>query len=372
MSVETKSIRLNTGLGDMETHMVPLPEGASLTARRKNDHIAICLKEDVQYAKENGFGDYEFIHKALPELNLSEIDTSTDFLGHTFAFPFFIEALTGGTPKAERINKNLARAAEIYGIGMGVGSQRAMLDSPEYTYTYQVRDKAPNILLLGNIGATQLAQLDTGSIAGLVKDIGADGLAVHLNAAQEMCQPEGDTDWRDVSRQIERVCRSVPFPVIVKETGCGIDPITAKRLESAGAAGIDIAGAGGTSFTKVEYHRGAKISPSLFEWGIPTADSLWQCREIVDIPLIASGGIRTGVECAKAIAMGASLAGFALPLLKPAQRSYHDVLEVLTVMGEELKRAMLLASAHDIEALKQIPITARLQRHGSATGSLTD
>jgi len=301
------------------------------------------------------------MHKALPELNLSEIDTTTEFLGHALSFPFFIEPLTGGTQKAEIINKNLAQAAEVFGIGMGLGSQRAMLDSPEFNHTYHVREKAPTILLFGNLGATQLPSLDTETIIRLVKMIRADGLVVHLNAAQEMCQPEGDTNWRDVLSNIERVCKTTPFPVIVKETGCGIAPTVARQLAAAGVAGIDIAGAGGTSFTKVEFHRGAKISPALFEWGIPTADSLWQCQKAVQTPLIASGGIRTGVECAKAIAMGASLVGFAFPLLKAALLSYQDVLEKLNHLGEELKIAMLLAGAKNIEELKKIKVIARYQ-----------
>jgi isopentenyl-diphosphate delta-isomerase len=353
---KTEHLQLGAAMSDSKMHLVQIPGQAGVTSRRKDDHITICLEEDVQFAKKNGFEAYEFVHKALPELNLADIDTRTTFLGRTFSFPFFIEALTGGSPKAERINKNLAQAAEAFGIGMGVGSQRSMLDCPELDYTYQVRDRAPHILLFGNIGATQLCALTAAETAHLVEAIGADGMAVHLNATQEMCQPEGDTDWRDILSNIERICKEVPFPVIVKETGCGIDAGIAQRLESAGVACLDIAGAGGTSFTKVEYYRGAAISKALFEWGIPTAESLWQCRRAVKIPLIASGGMRTGVECAKAIAMGASLAGFALPLLKAARQSFHDVLEMLTKLGEELKRAMLLVGVQNIDELRKVPI----------------
>lgn len=349
-------------MSESKMHLVRVPGQAGVTSKRKDDHITICLEEDVQFTKKNGFEQYEFVHKALPELNLADIDTSTTFLGRKFAFPFFIEALTGGSPQAERINKNLAQAAEAFGIGMGVGSQRVMLDCPDLGYTYQVRDRAPNILLFGNIGATQLCSLTASDIVRLVEAIGADGMAVHLNATQEMCQPEGDTDWRDILANIERICKKTPFPVIVKETGCGIDAGIAQRLESAGVACLDIAGAGGTSFTKVEYYRGAGISKALFEWGIPTAESLWQCRPVVKIPLIASGGIRTGVECAKAIAMGASLAGFAWPLLKAARRSHHDVLEILTTLGEELKRAMLLVGVQNIDELRKVAIMLPVRR----------
>lgn len=326
------------------------------TSQRKDDHISICLNNDVTFQKTNGFEKYDLVHKALPEIGLSEIDTTTSFLGKPFSFPFFIEAITGGTPKAGEINRNLARAAAEFGIGMGVGSQRAMLENQEAAQTYQVRDVAPDILLLGNIGATQLPGLKTETILTLVEKIKADGLAVHLNAAQEMCQPEGDTDWSNVRYHIERICSQVPFPVIVKETGCGIDETTARQLAAAGVSGLDIAGAGGTSFTKVEAYRSFPNSQAFGEWGIPTADSLWQCKNSVDIPLIASGGVRTGVECCKAIAMGASLAGFAMPLLGPAQHSSDDVLQKLIELGEELKKAMLLVGAKDINALKEVKI----------------
>lgn len=356
MPIEIEAFRFGLGRSDFGKQFKPMTCETGLISRRKDDHIRVCLEQDVQFSKKNGFENFELVHKALPELNLGDIDTSTTFLGHQLTFPFFIEAITGGSPQAERINKTLAKAAELFGIGMGVGSQRAMMDNPELAYTYQVRDKAPHILLLGNIGATQLLHQPTPKIAALVDAVGADGLAVHLNATQEMCQPEGDTDWRNILVNIERICKQTEFPVIVKETGCGIDSTIARRLESAGAACLDIAGAGGTSFTKVEYYRGADNSQALFEWGIPTAESLWQCRQAVKIPLIASGGMRTGVECAKAIAMGASLTGFAFPLLKAALKSFQHVLEVLTILGEDLKKAMLLVGAQNIAELKQISI----------------
>ena len=324
------------------------------TSQRKDEHIYICLQEEVGFRKKNGFEKYDFVHRALPELNLADIDTSTTFLGKPFTFPFFIEALTGGSSTAAQINENLAKAAESFGIGMGVGSQRAMLTDPSLTHTYQVRKAAPSILLLGNIGATQLEELNTDDIVAMVDAIEADGLAIHLNAAQEMCQPEGDKDWRNVFSRIQQICSKAPFPVIVKETGCGIDEGTARRLSEAGVSGLDVAGAGGTSFTKVEYYRGARTSDALCEWGIPTAESLRQCREAVTLPLIASGGIRNGVECAKAIGMGASLVGFGLPLLKAANKSHLDVVRYLAFIGEELKKVMLLAGARTIDQLKRV------------------
>jgi isopentenyl-diphosphate delta-isomerase len=320
------------------------------------------LHKNVAFQKTNGFERYDFIHKALPELNLADIDPSTTFFGKHFSYPFFIEALTGGSPKAGRINRNLARAAAQFGIGMGIGSQRAMLQDPGVTCTYQIREIAPSIFFLGNIGATQLAGLSIEAVVSMVHSIGADGLAVHLNAAQEMCQPEGDTDWRNVLSNIKRICSQAPFPVFVKETGCGIDSDMALHLASAGIACIDIAGAGGTSFTKVESYRTSQHYPALNEWGIPTADSLWQCRQRVDIPMIASGGMRSGVECAKAIAMGASLVGFALPLLQAADRSYQDVVKHLALLADEFKKVMLLVGAQNIEALQKVAIVPLASR----------
>jgi isopentenyl-diphosphate delta-isomerase len=219
-----------------------------------------------------------------------------------------------------------------------------------------VRDVAPTIFLLGNIGAAQLSRIHAHDIIKMVSEIKADGLAIHLNAAQEMCQPEGDTDWRDVLANIARICEQADFPVVVKETGCGIAEDIALKLESAGVDCLDIGGAGGTSFTRVEHFRGSKSAAAFFEWGIPTAESLQQCRKAVKIPLIASGGIRTGVDCAKALAMGASLVGFALPVLKAARTSHQAVVDKLKFLAEELKRTMLLLGAKNIEDLKHVKI----------------
>ena len=336
----------------------PLFDESSTLYRRKLEHIKICTHKPVEFDKKTGFERFEFVHQALPELDLSRIDTSTSFLGRRFRLPFFIEAITGGSPGTEKINKNLARAAAEMQIGMGVGSQRAMLKNPELTYTYQVRDVAPDIFLLGNIGAVQLPGLSTARINEMLQAIGADGLAVHLNAAHELCQPEGDRDWRKILSHIKRVCRESAYPVVIKETGCGISEHTARQLNASSIAGLDIAGAGGTSFAKVEYHRGAAHAQAFQEWGIPTADSLSQCRGITTgIPMIASGGIRNGVTCAKALAMGASLAGFALPVLKAAQNSHQEVVDVLKRFEQELKMTMLLAGAADLKILAQTALT---------------
>jgi isopentenyl-diphosphate delta-isomerase len=326
------------------------------TSIRKLEQIRVCIENEVEFSKSNGFERYELLHNALPDLRLSHIDTSTEFLGKRFELPFFIEAMTGGAVGTEKINRNLAMAAEGLGIGMGLGSQRAMLEDPALIYTYQVRDVAPNIFLLGNIGAGQLSSYSKNDIMGMVKDIKADGLAIHLNPAQEVNQAGGDTDWSDVLSSIKRICKTADFPVVVKETGCGISGDAGKKLEMAGAACLDVGGAGGTSWTKVEQYMGSKTAESFSEWGLPTAESLRQCREAVKIPLIASGGIRTGVECAKALAMGASLAGFALPLVKPAMESHEAVSKVLKDLAEELKKAMFLVGGRNIRELKKTKV----------------
>ncbi|BBO84348.1 type 2 isopentenyl-diphosphate Delta-isomerase [Desulfosarcina ovata] len=340
------------------------PVATGSTGQRKWEHLRICTQNDVTFEKSSGFECYDLEHQALPERCLEEIDTSTTFLGKKFNLPFFIEAMTGGCPGTETINQNLARAAEEMGIGMGVGSQRAMLDDPSLAYTYQVRSVAPNILLLGNIGAAQLAGRHGKAIAGLIREIDADGIAVHLNAAQELCQPEGDKDWRNMIVHIKEVCTAVNGPIIAKETGCGIAGGIAATLESLGIDALDIAGAGGTSFTRVEHHRGASLAKAFFEWGIPTAASLKQCRCAIQIPIIASGGIRSGVDAAKALAMGASIVGFALPLLIPAMQSYQAVIDKLTQFASELKMAMLLAGAATIQGLSATRVVERACCYG--------
>ncbi len=329
---------------------------AEKTSSRKLEHINICLNKGVEFSKSNGFEKYELVHNALPEASLSGIDTSTEFLGKAFRLPFFIEAMTGGSPGTEKINRNLAGAAEELGVGMGLGSQRAMLEDPRLAYTYDIRDVAPGIFLLGNIGAAQLSGYSITEIRDLVRGIKADGLAVHLNAAQELSQPEGDRDWSGVLEGLEGLCRKADFPVVVKETGCGISGDVARKLEKAGVSCIDVAGAGGTSFVKIEHYRGSETAKSFLEWGIPTAESLRQCREAVKIPLVASGGIRNGLECAKALAMGASLAGLALPLLRPATESRKSVVMKLEDLAAEFRKAMLLAGVSNVEGLRKVDV----------------
>jgi isopentenyl-diphosphate delta-isomerase len=317
-------------------------------ARRKAEHIRICLEQDVAFRRPNGFERYRLVHAALPEADLAAIDTAATFLGRRFALPIMIEAMTGGTAEAARINRRLAEAAERCGIGMGLGSQRAMLLDPAAAATYRVRDRAPSIFLSGNIGAAQLREFGPGRIARGLEAVGADALTVHLNPAQELCQPEGDTDWRGVLQAISDLCRALDRPVIVKETGCGLSAAAARRLEAAGAAALDTGGAGGTSWPRVESRRGSRIAALFAEWGIPTAESLVACVESVAIPVIASGGIRTAIEIVKALALGAVLTGMALPFLKPATQSTAAVVAAIEALGREIRAVMFLIGARRI------------------------
>jgi isopentenyl-diphosphate delta-isomerase len=326
---------------------------------RKADHIRVCLEEDVRFRKDNGFARYELPHRALPEIDRGDVDLSTEFLGKRLKAPLIIEAMTGGFRGAETINANLAAAAERAGIAMGVGSQRAGLEDPSLAYTYKVRDVAPGILLLGNLGAAQVAQHGADWAVRAVEMIGADGLAIHLNPAQELVQGKGDVRWRGVLLGIRDVCASVGFPVVVKEVGNGISGEVARQLEDAGVAAVDVAGAGGCSWVRIEHHRNREPPGGLSEWGIPTAECLRQCRDAgVGIPLIASGGVRTGLDCAKAIAMGASLAGMALPLLKPATQSAASVEAALRRVVKDMEDAMFLAGAADVRALGKAGVRA--------------
>lgn len=322
------------------------------TKKRKADHIRVCLTKDVEFLKGNGFGNYAFTHSALPEVDWNEIDMGTTFLSKKFSAPLFIEAMTGGTKDAGRINRNLAKAAQELGIGMGVGSQRAMIEDPQLSWTYQVRDVAPDIFLAGNIGASHILRHSAQEIAKAVKDIRADALCVHLNPAQEMAQNGGHMEWKGVLRSIRALSSGIKVPVIVKEVGCGISAKVASDLSRAGVAAIDVAGAGGTSWVKVDALVGGKPFDEFFEWGIPTADSLLQCRKAVRVPIIASGGIRNGVDAAKAISLGADLAGMALPLLKPATVSSAAVKIALQQVITELRAAMFLTSSKNLRELR--------------------
>ena len=330
---------------------------------RKSEHLNINLNHNVQSREiTTGFENYYFIHQALPELDACLIDLSANLFNKRLKAPVIISAMTGGTAEAQRINENLARAAQAVGVGMGVGSQRAALDDPQLVQSYKVRHMAPDILLFANLGAVQLNYgYGTEHCRRAVDMIEADALVLHLNPLQEALQPGGNTDFSGLLSKIERVCGELSVPVLVKEVGWGISESVARRLAQAGVAGIDVAGAGGTVWSEVERLRaGNKVSQNLTDafasWGIPTAESIKMVRRgAPGLPLIASGGIRHGLDIAKAIALGADAVGLAAPLLKVANLSSEAVIEALEELVEGLRLAMFCSGASDVNVLKGSP-----------------
>lgn len=319
---------------------------------RKLEHLLLCLHCDVEAkTKKAGFEEIEFIHRALPEINKEKIDISAELFEKEVDAPIIISAITGGHPASFSVNRELAKAAERLNIGMGVGSQRAGVENPDLTPTYNVvRKNAPNAFIIGNIGATQIDYAKAASDM-----IDADALAVHLNPLQESIQPEGDVDATGYLESIGKVADELDVPLIVKETGAGISREDAIALERVGADAIDIAGAGGTSWAAVESYRAKKgyFGDLYRDWGIPTAVCTVEVCESVSIPVISSGGIRSGLDMAKALALGASAVGVALPLLKEAYIGYKAVIAKIEEYMEALKIAMFLVGAKNVEELKR-------------------
>ena len=335
--------------------------------KRKIDHIAICLDKDVEAKKvTTGFEDIFLIHRALPELNLEEIDLSTEVFGHNFSAPIMISSITGGAEEALKINASIAEAVEELGLGMGVGSQRAAIENPKLRRTYTIaRKKAPNAFLAANIGAPQIIRDYTiREVEKAVEMIDADALIIHLNPLQEAVQPEGEAFYSGALEKIREISDSLNVPVIAKETGAGIAAEDAKKLKEAGVAGIDIAGAGGTSWAAVECYRASQrgdyfaeeVGKEFWDWGIPTAVSVVEVVQSVNLPVIASGGVRSGLDIAKALGLGADLAGFALPLLRPAMKNSEKVKEKIEIILHQLKTSMFLVGAGSTERLKETPL----------------
>lgn len=332
--------------------------------RRKADHIRINLEEDVQFPRlTTGLERYRFIHQALPELNLDEIDLSTTLLGKRLRAPLLISSMTGGTEAARTINRNLAQAAQAAGIAMGLGSQRAAIENPALAPTYQVRDLAPDILLFANLGAVQLNYgYGVDHCRRAVEMVEADALILHLNALQEAVQPGGDGNWKGLLRRIEAVCRALPVPVVVKEVGWGLSERVARQLAEAGVAALDVAGAGGTSWSEVEARRAPtelhrRVASAFADWGLPTAETLLMARRgAPNLPIIASGGLRDGIDVAKCIALGAAAAGMAGPFLKAAAVSTEAVSEAIAEVTRVLRIAMFCAGAGSIPELQATPL----------------
>ena len=333
------------------------------TSARKADHIRINLEEDVRSGLTTGLERYHFIHQALPELDLAAVDTTVRWFGKTLRAPILISSMTGGTDQARMINRALAAAAQTAGIAMGVGSQRAAIENPSLAPTFQLRDAAPDILLFANLGAVQLNYGYTADhCRRAVEMIQADALVLHLNAVQEAVQPEGDGNFAGLVKKIEAVCKSLPVPVIGKEVGWGMSEQAARQLASAGVAAIDVAGAGGTSWSQVEMHRAKtdsqkRVAAAFMDWGIPTADAIQNVRRAAPrLPVIASGGLRDGVEMAKCLALGAGLCGMAGPFLKAAAVSTEAVTEAIAEVAREIRIAMFAAGAGRIEQLQKTPM----------------
>ncbi|UQA55202.1 type 2 isopentenyl-diphosphate Delta-isomerase [Polyangium aurulentum] len=329
---------------------------------RKDDHIQLAATGDVGFhAKTTLLEAVELVHDALPELSVDEIDTSITLLGKRLRVPLVIAAMTGGTERARDINRELARIAEERGYGFGLGSQRAILKG-QPRETYEVRDVAPTTLVLGNIGGVQARALDTATVQSLVEGVGADAICVHLNPAQEIVQPGGDRDFSGVLEALGRLTRELPVPVVAKETGCGIGPRAADKLASVGVRHLDVSGAGGTSWVAVETARASgqdrSLGLALREWGVPTAASVMIARKTRPRfkTIIATGGVSSGVQVAKAIALGAHAAGIARPVLQALLSGGRDAaLAFLDQVEAELQAVMLLVGARDVRQLRRTP-----------------
>lgn len=344
-------------------------------ARRKADHIEIAASGRADFVQTRTLLDQVRLHhQALPEIAFADIDLRTTVAGATLQAPLVITGMTGGTAGAATINRDLARAAERYGVAFGVGSQRAMAEYDELASSYAVRDVAPNVLLFGNIGGVQARAMGATRVGELAKRIEADAMCVHLNPGQEMIQPDGDRDFRGVIDAIATLVRELPVPVIVKETGCGISLRAARMLRDVGVTTVDVAGAGGTSWIAVETERHADhpdyaaLGREYWDWGLPTAVSTAICRD-VGLHVIASGGIRNGKEIAAALALGATAGGLAAPLLRAQRESGFDgVCQAIDRLLHSVRTACLLTGCQSVAELATAPRTlgAELVAHLAA------
>lgn len=335
---------------------------------RKDSHLDVALGREVELPQGDatGFGALRFDHDALPELDAAEVDTGTTLLGRRLAAPLVVGAMTGGTPRAGEVNRRLAAAAARCGVGMALGSQRKMLEDPGTRATFAAREWQPDLpLLLANLGAVQLNYgVGAEDLRRLVADVGADALELHLNPLQETIQPGGDTRFSGLVERLRAVVPGVGVPVLLKEVGAGISETTALKIRDLPVAGVETAGAGGTSWSRIESLRTADpvqraVGERFARWGIPTAESVAVCRRVLpDRVVIASGGIRNGIELAKAIALGADAAAMALPVLRAAARSVDEAVHAISVSVAELRTAMFLTGARTVADLR----TRRLVR----------
>lgn len=331
------------------------------TESRKVDHIRINLEKNVQFPRlTTGLEKYRFMHNAVPELNLTDVDTSLKLFGKTLNSPILISSMTGGTEMAQNINRNLAQAAQEHNIAMGLGSQRAAIEDDTLASTYTIREVAPDIMLFANIGAVQFNYgYGVEQCQKAVDMVEADALILHFNVLQEAVQPEGDINFSGLLKKTEEICKTLEVPVIAKEVGWGFSEQNARDLANAGISAIDVAGSGGTSWSEVEYHRAptafhAKVARSFADWGIPTADGVkYAVNGAPNTPVFASGGLRDGIDIAKSVALGATLAGLAGPFLKVADESVEAVDLFIRELTAQLRIAMLCTSSKTLDDLRE-------------------
>ncbi len=328
--------------------------------QRKSEHIRINLEEDVQSDLTSGLEDYHFIHCALPEINLADVDPTVTLFGKIIKAPILISSMTGGTKEASRINQVLAASAQETQIAMGVGSQRIALEHPDMAETFKVRHIAPGILLFANLGAIQLNYgYSVDECRRVVEMIEADALVLHFNALQEAIQTDGNTQFAGLIRQVEAVSKALNVPVIAKEVGWGFSQHDITLLVNAGVSAIDVAGAGGTSWSQVEMHRTEnedqrRLAAAFSDWGITTVEVIQNITQITpDLKIIASGGLRNGVDIAKCIALGASLGGMASPFLKSATQSIESTIKLINLIKEELRICMFVTGSKTLKDLRQ-------------------
>jgi isopentenyl-diphosphate delta-isomerase len=333
----------------------------ALISQRKSDHIALCASGEVEFrGKGTLLEQVHLVHDALPDRHLDEIDLSTKLLGKVLKAPLVISGMTGGTDEAQALNRDLARAAEALGIGFGLGSQRAMLVRPESIRTYVVRDVMPSTLLLGNLGLVQARDLSTAEVKRLVETVGADALCVHLNPAMELIQPGGDRDFRGGLETLKRLHGELGVPVVVKETGCGLSTKVGRLVAALGIDAVDVSGAGGTSWVGVETRRAVAearaLGEELWDWGIPTAASVLQVQGLGFRGIVATGGLRTGSDVARAVALGATAGGLAAPVLKAHRAGGYDgVVAFLRRVVLTVRSIMLLTGSRTIADLQRAP-----------------
>jgi len=328
-----------------------------LINKRKRDHLEIALEGNGVDRQRGYFDRIHLRHRALPEMDLASVDTRVEFMGKELSFPLLLSSMTGGAgEELTRINQNLAQGAEAAGVALAVGSQRVLLSDEAARSSFDLRRYAPSILLLSNLGAVQLNDgVDARGCKMLVEEMGADGICLHLNPLQEAIQPEGDTNFSGLTQKIGKVVRELDVPVLVKEVGSGILPEDLKRLVEAGVRYVDVAGSGGTSWSQIESHRSAEpeLGALFADWGIPTPQALRLAKPFLNqLELVASGGIRNGLDMAKSLVLGASVCGMALPFLKPAQESAAAVRDAINRVRREFSIAMFLLGARGVDEIK--------------------